>query len=702
MRGNPFDDLPRTAASHFKLYFFAAVSHVIQELLLCPEVNEESVAKFSFLRGYLEEITDREPDGLSASETSDWWRTTLVDWEESVQVHLPLRALRETCELNHEAMTLLMCAGLIEDDSRFGLLFEEVQGTPGQRRPSIGLLSVWWRASETYDGAGTSLRRLHELGLIQFGNSDAPRSEWSPETPLILWDVLHGEARVRIAKEIAYRPPESWSTYDQMVVSAEIRKQLMAIPKVLASGEARALVVRGPQHNGRTTLLRAVARELGRGVIEIEDKSKNDDQNSRLIGPLATALNAFPVIVLDVPPGETAELQELVGYRGAFGIVLGKQGGISGPAAERAITIELGMPDAPARRIHWQRSVESNCGSCSTDEATTIGELETISERFRMTSGNIIRAAGLAASYAALDSRKTITLVDVQKASRALNRQALDTVAAHVNAVGNWSHLAVAEDTRRELQNLVSRCRYRERLHENVGEVLGSQLNPGVRALFNGASGTGKTLAARLLAASLQKDLYRLDLSMVVNKYIGETEKNLSKIFALAEELDVILLLDEGDALLTQRTEVNNANDRYANLETNYLLQRLESFEGILVVTTNASERIDAAFKRRMDVVIGFRPPAAFERWAIWQMHLPADHRVQSTLLDEISQRCELNGGQIRNAVLYASSLALDDDTTAGVVKTPHLETAVRNEYRKTGAVCPLRDSTSVASIDRW
>src|SRR5207248_2214342 len=147
-----------------------------------------------------------------------------------------------------------------------------------------------------------------------------------------------------------------------------------------------------------------------------------------------------------------------------------------------------------------------------------------------------------------------------------------------------------------------------------VGRALSGQLTPGVRALFSGPSGTGKTLAARLLAGRLGMDLYRLDLSAVVNKYIGETEKNLNRAFTLAEELDVILLLDEGDALLTQRTAVQTSNDRYANLETNYLLQRLEAFEGILIVTTNAGDRIDAAFQRRVDVVVEFRTPDAAER----------------------------------------------------------------------------------------
>ena len=133
---------------------------------------------------------------------------------------------------------------------------------------------------------------------------------------------------------------------------------------------------------------------------------------------------------------------------------------------------------------------------------------------------------------------------------------------------------------------------------------------------------------------------------------------------------------------------MQSSNDRYANLETNYLLQRLESFEGILIVTTNASDRIDRAFQRRMDVVIDFRAPDAAERWSIWQLHLPATHTIDGELLQELAERCELSGGQIRNAVLHASLLALNDD---GPIRSSHLEAAVQREYRKMGSICPMR-----------
>jgi hypothetical protein len=453
---------------------------------------------------------------------------------------------------------------------------------------------------------------------------------------------------------------------------------------LLQSGEAKTLVIRGPQHNGRRTVLGAVAKTLGRGVLAMDVSRLNtsyllEDDRWRVIGPLATLLHAVPVIVLDLAPGETADFPPLLGYDGPLGFVAGKQGGLSGAVSERALRITLDMPGPTLRRQHW----------VSAFGLHPITDLDEISDRMRMTSGNIRRAASLGPSYAALESRRVMTIADVQRAARALNRHTLETLTTPVAVAGDWGHLAVGVDTQRELVMLESRCRYRERLQGTVGPALQGQLNPGVRALFSGPSGTGKTLAARLLAAALQMDLYRLDLSAIVNKYIGETEKNLSQIFARAEELDVILLLDEGDALLTRRTDVHTSNDRYANLETNFLLQRFESYTGILLVTTNAGERIDSAFQRRMDMVVHFRPAEASERWMIWQMHLPATHTIPDLYMQEVAQRCALNGGQIRNAVLHAALLALNN---GGIISTGYLEEAIRHEYRKTGAVCPLRE----------
>jgi hypothetical protein len=569
--------------------------------------------------------------------------------------------------LDEGASTLLMVTGLIEEDARFGPFFETLQNAPGQHRPTVALLTALWRDEDNCIAVRAHLRRLMDLGLIQPVNPEASRLEWALEPVLILWDALRGEKPPRIADWGVYRPLEELTDAGDLVVDPDVRSALDSLPRLLETGEVQCVIVRGPRHNGRRTLMGALARCLGLGALEVQTPVKGAEERLRLAGPLAQLLHAFPVLLPELAPGETFHAPSLAS---PFGVILERHGGVTGPAVERAITLTLDVPGPECRLRHW-----------GVDSAE-------IAERFRMTSGNIRRAARLARCYASIDHRLEITLDDVRSASRALNRQALETIAVHVPCSGGWEQIGAAEETMAELRTLENRCRHRERLRAAAGPALGGNLNCGVRALFSGPSGTGKTMAARLLASSLGMDLYRLDLAAVVNKYIGETEKNLNQVFARAEELDVILLLDEGDALLTARTSVQSSNDRYANLETNFLLQRIESFEGILVVTTNAAGRIDSAFQRRMDVVVDFRPPDANERWLIWQLHLAADHEVDGRWLEEAALRCAFTGGQIRNAVLHASALALQDCTPPN---TAHLEESVMREYRKTGAVCPLR-----------
>ena len=687
MRVTPnISDTNRTPEEHFKLYFLATVARVIRQCARALGTYEGCFDEYPFLSGYNDELAEYEPPEVSSENAGEWWAGAIDGWEKKAAGHLPLRAVREMWGLSHDAMLLLLCAGLPEEDARFGLLFEALHGVAGQHRPTVSLLQTWQN-----DGAARAdVRRLRESGLLELVNLDAPRTEWAAQVPCILWDALRGDALAAPDAWAVYHAPDKLAALEALILDDETRRQVERLPRLLAQQEARAVIARGAQRNGRKTTLGALARELGLGALYVNGLQPSDDPRWRVLGPLAVARQALPVAIFDLAPGETAELPALTGYAGALGVVVGKQGGVNGPAAEQALTVTLEMPDETARKLHWQAAL----GEQGSDEP------DAIAARFRLTGGNIRRAAKLAQAYAALDERANVTRSDVQEAARALNRQALDTLAVHVNTDGcGWEQLAANADLVRELSQLETRCRHREHLRENVGELFGKHLNAGVRALFNGPSGTGKTMAARLLAASLQMDLYRLDLSTVVNKYIGETEKNLSRIFARVEELDVILLLDEGDALLTARTAVSNSNDRYANLETNYLLQRLETFEGILLVTTNAGERIDSAFQRRMDVIVEFAPPAAAERRNIWQLHLPSRHAVQPVWLEEVVQRCALTGGQIRNAVLHAATLALSN---GGTVNDARLTAAVRREYRKLGAVCPLRETVRQVSLSQW
>ena len=686
MRATPLIDLSPTAASHFRLYYFAAVLQVLDEFGALLGSIEALLEQFPFLAGYQAEIASTGLDLRNPGDVTAQWREALHAWESALYLHLPLRELRQSGELDHKSMILLLTIGLIEEDARFGLVFETVQGLPGQHRPTVAMLSAWWRQSGDSGSVRARLRKLQEMGLIQVVNPDAPRLEWALQTPASIWDAMRGDTFDLPTPWIRNHRCGDLAELEDLIVPENLQMRLLRLSNMLLAKESRTLIVRGPSRNGRRTILGAIARRLEFGMLEVQGPV--DSERWKLLGPLSTLLHAMPVVVLELAPGDSAQVPELMGYEGPVGLVMGKNGVVTGRGIERSLSLVVESPNALTRQRLWQKKFHGR------DNA----ELDEISRRFRMTSGNICRAAEIACDNALLADRAYVTLPDVCHASRALNCQTLDSLATRLTLAadstdgewsnGDWGQLAVAVDTMQELGELEARCRYRESLPAMVSSSLAMSLAPGLRALFSGPSGTGKSLAARLLASSISKDIYRVDLSAVVNKYIGETEKNLNRLLTLAEELDVILLLDEGDALLTQRTGVQSSNDRYANLETNYLLQRLEAYEGIFIVTTNAADRIDSAFQRRMDVIIDFRPPEACERRAILQLHMPVRHQADEKLLGEIAVRCTLNGGQIRNVVLHAALLSASN---GGVITNAHLESAVQREYRKSGGVCPLR-----------
>jgi hypothetical protein len=295
---------------------------------------------------------------------------------------------------------------------------------------------------------------------------------------------------------------------------------------------------------------------------------------------------------------------------------------------------------------------------------------------------------------AQLDGRQTVSMVDLRAGARNVGREHLETLALRIVTDGDSDALVLPDEPATKLQELALRCRHRDGLAGRLGPGFGSVGSPGVRALFAGPSGTGKTLAARVLAHQLGMELYRVEMASIVNKYIGETEKNLHRLLSRAEELDVVLLFDEGDGLLGRRSEIKSANDRYANLETNFLLQRLEGYVGIVLITTNAPDLIDPAFRRRIDVVIPFALPGEGERLAIWQKHLPVTHEVDPGLLQMLSARCALSGGQVRNATLHAALLSLE---AGRPVMGADLLAGVESEYRKAGAISPLATFSPLA-----
>jgi hypothetical protein len=679
----PFPGVPRTPVGHFRLAFYAAVYQLLIHLRLLAALAGEdldaTLARHPFLGGYLRELLAHLPDGITWEQGPGWWEEQLAGWVGAGPDRLPLRALAERADVGHQACLALMTVGLVEEDSRFGTVFAELQRPMAYRRPcleTVGrIVAAVGPAGHAHPPDAADV--LLEAGLVRPTNRDAPRSEWTLAVPPVLWKVLKGWSGGRLAPWCRHLPQTELATPGDLVFPGAFVERVGQVPGLLRDGRADALVVRGMRGSERLEIAGAVARGLGRGVVSVEATGQGRELPWELLGPICAITGSMPVVEYDLGPGETAELPPLPGYRGPVGLLLGPEGGVAGGQTERAVTLSCPPLTLQDRRRRW-RAALADCPAQDLDE---------LAERFLLPGGRIRQAAAGAATLAALEGRAMFTTGDVREACRALSRQLLDTLAAPLEAEGSWRAIVVSGHTTAKLQELERRCRHRERILAHVGPALRAGANRGVRALFTGASGTGKTLAAKLLAAELGMDLYRVDLGAVVNKYIGETEKNLHRVLSTAEELDVVLLLDEGDALLGNRTEVKSANDRYANLETNYLLQRLESYQGIVVVTTNLGGHIDKAFQRRMDVMVSFVRPGPEERWHIWQLHLPEDHAIDPGHLEDVAVRCVLTGGQIRNAAIHATLLALDQDRPVG---TADLDQAILDEYRKAGATSPF------------
>jgi len=256
-----------------------------------------------------------------------------------------------------------------------------------------------------------------------------------------------------------------------------------------------------------------------------------------------------------------------------------------------------------------------------------------------------------------------------------------DFPAKLVTTEMEWSDLVLTATTGEQIQELMMWMKHEKTLMQDWG--LQKRLKPGYKTLFYGPPGTGKTLTATLLGKKLDRDVYRIALSSVVSKYIGETEKNLDKIFATAENMNCILFFDEADSLFGKRTNVSDAHDRYANQEVSYLLQRIEEFPGVVVLASNFSNNIDDAFMRRFQAVVYFPLPAAEERLAIWQGAL-ADFPAQTDWeINEVASRFELSGGSIMNVIRYASLMAIDQGSDS--IFYQDIINGVRRELQKEG-----------------
>ncbi|MGG7575922.1 ATP-binding protein [Streptomyces sirii] len=304
---------------------------------------------------------------------------------------------------------------------------------------------------------------------------------------------------------------------------------------------------------------------------------------------------------------------------------------------------------------------------------------------YRLGAAQIRRAARAATALAAFDGTP-VTAAHIQHSARQQSAPLLDRHARRVRPAVGFDGLVLPPEPLALLHELVQRARHRDKVLGEWRLRTGGGRGRGVVALFAGESGTGKTLSAEVVAGELGLDLYVVELSAVVDKYIGETEKNLERIFSEADRTDAVLLFDEADAVFGKRSEVKSSHDRYANLESAYLLQRLEAFDGIAVLTTNLRANIDDAFTRRLDLVVDFPFPDAGQRTALWRSCLAASPCADDLDLDGCADEFELSGGAIRSAAVTAGYLAAG---RGGPVTGADVRAGARREYRKMGRLVP-------------
>ncbi|NJM09123.1 ATP-binding protein [Candidatus Gracilibacteria bacterium] len=342
------------------------------------------------------------------------------------------------------------------------------------------------------------------------------------------------------------------------------------------------------------------------------------------------------------------------------------------------IRIDVPAPTYSGREQLWRQRLN---GDSPGDET-----LQVLASTFRLSGGQIRAAATMArtlARWRSGEAQPTIKVEELFVACRAQSSGKLDSLAHKVGTTYSWHDIVLPAEQLAMLREVCIQVRHRRIVLESWGFDKHLAMGKGVNVLFAGTSGTGKTMAAEIVAGDLGLELYKIDLSMMVSKYIGETEKNLDKIFTAAREANAILFFDEADAIFGKRSEVKDAHDRYANIEVGYLLQKMESYDGVVILATNLRKNLDDAFVRRLHVAIEFPFPEEPDRQRIWRKVFPPDAPLAADVdVGFLAKQFKLAGGNIRNIALLSAYLAAEDGEH---IRMRHIVRAVKREYQKMG-----------------
>jgi hypothetical protein len=548
----------------------------------------------------------------------------------------------------------------VEDEPFVGRVLAALQAPLAGSLPTVALVATaFGSAGDAAEiVASTISGNARATGLFRLSGEARPLVEQTLSLPTPLY--LAARRRSAPWPGIAVGPGH------QAALPGSFQREVQLRAEALAHS-VHWLVIRSGHEQEARSVASAIARMRGREAAFIEGEVTPG------LVPWLHLQKLMPVFVCDLGPSDRKRLPRLPCYDGPSLVIAGPDGIIESPEGA-TMAWSLPVPPAAERRELW----EAGLGDA---EAAAL-----LAREHRHGVGRIAELSRLAWQACRVEGAPKPTLAHVRSAAWAAEGTALGGLAQPLRAQISDEAFVAAPALRVELEALVLRCRMRDGLDSGLGSSMLARYRPGVRALFVGPSGTGKTLAAGWLATRLGLPLYRVDLASVTSKYIGETEKNLSQLLARAEQAEIVLLFDEADAMFGKRTDISDSNDRFANAQTNYLLQRIESFEGIVLLTANSRSRFDAAFARRLDTIIEFPPPAPEERRALWRSHLGTAHDIEAVALNKLAALVDLSGGNIRNVVLAAAVQARAEER---LIHFEDLVAALGGEYRKVGRSVP-------------
>jgi SpoVK/Ycf46/Vps4 family AAA+-type ATPase len=620
--------------------------------------------------------------------------------KEGIELRLPL--LEDLFHLNpFEVNAILICLAA-ELDLKYEILYSYLQNDVTKKRPTVDLVMTLLGCSSEqrfnsreYFSAASSLIKNRFIYFIDDGlDGHSPLLSKPIKVDERIINYLLGsnemDQQVRTFSTIIV-PKRS---FEDLIVSGDNKNILAELMKWHSQMKARLMFFfHGPYGTGKKMTAEAICNELGTSMFIVDSKALIQDESLETLGPIlreallqnsSLYLEDFDALLKEETKINITNLIQELDRFPHWVFLSGEQLWETKTALKNHVFIRYAfpLPSFAHRKQLWESFLNGHC-DCVGD-----ADINVLASQFNFSAGQIKDAIFTACNVAmaknpGVTDVPTISIIDIYMGCRAQSNKKLTTFAKKIDSHFAWEDIILPKDIKEQLKEIDGFIKYKGTVYADWGFGKKLSTGKGLNVLFSGPSGTGKTMAAGIIAREVGLDIYKIDLSSVVSKYIGETEKNLSKIFKEAETSNAILFFDEADALFGKRSEVKDAHDRYANIEIGYLLQKMEDYEGVVILATNLSRNIDDAFLRRMQFVVEFPFPDQTLRKLIWIGMFPENAPLADDIdYDFLCEKLKLAGGNIKNIALSAAFYAAEESKD---IRMDHIMHAAKREYQKMG-----------------